>query len=768
MSITLRRKHIESIVGADRRDPSDLLGAHVIRYCKKRLVAVRAFLRNAAKATAVELDGDGAQWPMQRTHEHGLFEVRIPERTEVFRYELRIEDFDGNQHVMRDPYSFLPVLGDLDLHLFNEGNHRRLWEKLGAHVMTVDGAAGVHFAVWAPNGRRVSVVGDFNGWDGCWHPMRPMGSSGVWELFVPGLSEGEKYKFEIKTQDGQLRLKSDPMAFYYEPRPKTASIVYDLNLYHWRDSEWMKARARRKPHEEPLNIYELHLGSWRRGPGNRFLTYAELADQLLDYVAAMGYTHIELLPVAEHPFDGSWGYQVTGYYAPTSRYGAPADFMYFIDQCHQRGIGVILDWVPAHFPRDDFALRWFDGTALYEHADPRKGEHRDWNTMIFNYGRHEVRNFLIDNALFWFDRYHVDGLRVDAVASMLYLDYSRKPGEWIPNEFGGNENLEAIDFMKRTNELLYGEFPGAMMIAEESTAFAGVSRAVHLGGLGFGFKWNMGWMHDVLQYMGLDAVYRKHHQGKLTFGLLYAFSENFILVLSHDEVVHGKRSLLGKMPGDAWQRFANLRLLYAFMFAHPGKKMLFMGGEIGQPEEWNADTSLNWRLLEHENHKALHQFVRHLNYFYRSEPSLWELDHKSAGFEWIDFHDEGNSIVSFLRRGKSGAPLIWVFNFTPVIQWGYRVGVPEQGFYRELLNTDSSLYGGSNVGNLGGVQADMTPKSGRPFSLNLTLPPLAALAFKLADISEPGKPAAPDRLEESESLDSGASTGPFSTVPDQG
>jgi len=737
MSVTLSKSQIESIVGADRRDPFGLLGAHVIKGRAKRTVVVRAFLKDAATVTVAELGGEGALWPMQRTHEAGLFEVRIAERPEVFRYELRVEDSCGRQRTSRDPYSFLPILGDLDLHLFNEGNHLRLWEMLGAHLMTVDGATGVHFAVWAPNGRRVSVAGDFNGWDGRWHPMRPLGSSGVWELFVPGLIEGEKYKFEIKTQDGQLRLKSDPMAYYYEPRPKTASIVYDLDIYRWRDDEWMEARAGRKPHEEPVNIYEVHLGSWRRGKDNRFLTYAELADQLLDYVVEMGYTHLELLPAAEHPFDGSWGYQVTGYYAPTSRYGAPADFMYFVDRCHQRGIGVILDWVPAHFPRDDFALRWFDGTALYEHADPRKGEHQDWKTMIFNYGRHEVRNFLVANALFWLERYHVDGLRVDAVASMLYLDYSRKPGEWIPNQYGGNENLEAIALIKRTNELAYGKFPGVMMVAEESTAFAGVSRPVHLGGLGFGFKWNMGWMHDVLQYMSLDAVHRKYHQDGLTFGLVYAFSENFILVLSHDEVVHGKRSLLGRMPGDTWQKFANLRLLYAFMLAHPGKKMLFMGGEFAQIREWDANSSLNWELLELENHKALHQLVRDLNRFYRCESCLWEVDHNGAGFEWIDFHDANNSVVSFLRRGTSGPPIIWVFNFTPVIRRGYRVGVPEAGFYSELVNSDSSRYGGSNVGNLGGVLAEKIPQAGRPFSLHLTLPPLAALAFKLSDAPVP-------------------------------
>jgi len=730
MGTTLNKNQIETIIGADRRDPFDLLGAHVINRQGSKMVAVRVFLRDAAQVTVVELDGERARWPMQRTHEHGLFEARIPERRQVFRYELHIEDFRGDRRVTRDPYSFLPILGDLDLHLFNEGNHLRLWEKFGAHVITVDGARGVHFAVWAPNGRRVSVVGDFNSWDGRWHPMRSLGSSGVWELFIPGLTEGERYKIEIKTHDGQLRLKSDPMGFLFERRPKTASVVYDLDSYRWSDGEWMEARAARNIHEAPVNIYEVHLGSWRRGESSRLPTYNELADGLLDYVVEMGYTHIELMPVAEHPFDGSWGYQVTGYFAPTSRYGTPAEFMHFVDRCHKRGIGVIVDWVPAHFPRDDFALRWFDGTALYEHADPRKGEHQDWNTMIFNYGRHEVRNFLIANALFWFDRYHVDGLRVDAVASMLYLDYSRKPGEWIPNQYGGNENLEAIDFMKRTNELVYRQFPGVLMIAEESTTFAGVSRPVHLGGLGFGFKWNMGWMHDILKYMSLDPVYRKHHQSNLTFGIVYAFYENFILVLSHDEVVHGKGSLLSKMPGDDWQKFANLRLLLAFMLAHPGKKMLFMGGELGQWREWSESRQLDWNLLEYGRHQVLNRFVREINRFYLLEPALWQLDDRPSGFEWIDCHDADNSIVSFLRRAKSGPPVVWVFNFTPVVRNDYRVGVPAPGFYRELVNTDAEIYGGSNVGNLGGVTAEPIPQGAMLHSLNLMIPPLGALALK--------------------------------------
>ncbi len=732
MSLTLTKHQVDAVLHTDQHDPFRVLGAHVVMKKGQKQVAVRAFLRDAKQATVVETDGERREWPMTRTREEGLFEALIAERQEVFRYELRIEDYQGRQRVTRDPYSFLPILGELDLHLFNEGNHWKLWEKLGAHVMTVDGARGVHFAVWAPNARRVSVVGDFNAWDGRWHPMRTLGGSGVWELFVPGVGAGTKYKFEIKTQEGSLRLKSDPMGFHFELRPATASVVWELDGHEWHDREWMDARAKRDPHAAPMNVYEVHLGSWRRGEHDRFLTYRELADALVPYVKDLGYSHIELLPVAEHPLDQSWGYQVTGYYAATSRFGTPQDFMYFVDRCHQSGIGVIVDWVPAHFPKDDYALRWFDGTSLYEHADPRQGEHQDWGTLIFNYGRNEVRNFLIANALFWFDRYHVDGLRVDAVASMLYLDYSRKQGEWVPNRYGGNENLEAVDFIKRCNERVYGEFPGVMMIAEESTAFGGVSRPVYLGGLGFGFKWNMGWMHDVLEYFAKDPVHRKYHQHNLTFGLLYAFHENFILVLSHDEVVHGKRSLLNKMPGDDWQRFANLRLLHAFMCGHPGKKMLFMGGEFGQWKEWDSRYSIDWHLLDYAPHQGLQRLVRDLNRLYRSQPALWELDHHHTGFEWIDFHDVEKSIVSFLRRGRSGEAVVWVFNLTPEVRRDYRVGVPEPGFYRELLNTDAAVYGGSDVGNSGGVEAEQTPQAGRPCSLRLTLPPLAALAFKKA------------------------------------
>lgn len=736
--VVTKTSDIMKIVNSECHDPFAILGMHPIKYEGKNAVVVRAFLREAESVEVVDAEHPKKAWPMRRLHTSGFFEAVITGRTKVFAYRLRITDHKGGVRTIVDPYCFLPVLGELDLHLFGEGNHLRLWEKMGAHPITLGDISGVHFAVWAPNAKRVSVVGDFNGWDGRWHQMRVLGSSGVWEIFIPGLTVGEKYKYEVKTKQDHLYLKSDPFAFYCELRPNTASIVYDLCGYEWHDQEWMEARSKRIPHNEPVIIYEVHLGSWMRD-GHRMLTYRELAEKLVPYVVEMGFTHIELLPLAEHPYDESWGYQVTNYYAPTSRYGTPHDFMYFVDRCHQAGIGVIMDWVPAHFPRDAHGLAWFDGTALYEHADPRRGEHRDWGTLIFNYGRNEVRNFLQANALYWLDQYHLDGLRVDAVASMLYLDYSRKPGEWIPNQFGGNENLEAISFLKRTNELVYTHHPGIMMIAEESTAFPAVSKPVYLGGLGFGFKWNMGWMHDILSYFSKDPIYRKYHQNQITFGLLYAFTENFILALSHDEVVHGKRSLLNRMPGDMWQKFANLRLLFAFMAGHPGKKLLFMGGEFGQWNEWYSQVSLDWHLLQYDSHKGVQRLVKDLNMLLRSEPPLYECDFDWRGFEWIDFRDADNSVVSFLRRGKDSTapPIIFVANFTPVVRYGYRIGVPYPGRYREVLNTDSVHYGGSNVGNAGGVMADEIPLHGRPYSVSLTLPPLAMLVLKPENITPP-------------------------------
>jgi len=627
------------------------------------------------------------------------------------------------------------IITDYDLYLFGEGNHLRIYEKLGAHLVELNGTEGVHFALWAPNAEEVSLIGSFNNWDPTRHKLLPLGSSGIWYTFVPGLKEGQMYKYQIKSKiNGDIRIKADPFGFYFEERPKTATIVYDINKYNWADQQWMEARRKVDPLRKPMSIYEVHLGSWLRRDDGGFLTYRELAEKLIPYVKEMGFTHIELLPVTEHPLDESWGYQCTGYFAPTSRYGRPEDFMYFIDACHQAGIAVIIDWVPAHFPKDDFSLRRFDGTCLYEHEDPRQGEHKDWGTLIFNYGRNEVRNFLIASAMFWLDRYHVDGLRVDAVASMLYLDYSKKEGEWIPNKYGGRENLEAVDFLKRLNETVHLYYPGAVTIAEESTAWPGVSRPTYVGGLGFTFKWNMGWMHDTLEYFQKDPIFRKYHHSNLTFSLLYAFSENFVLPLSHDEVVHEKRSLIEKMPGDRWQRFANLRALFGYMYGHPGKKLLFMGGEFGQTKEWDCKGQLQWELLEDDLHRGLRQYVMDLNRIYLSEPALFEQDFEHEGFEWIDFSNAEESIISFIRRASNRDNfLVFVCNFTPVPRYNYLIGVPEPGFYREILNSDSELYGGSNMGNLGGVSAEANPIHNRPFSIKITLPPLSILIFKLTE-----------------------------------
>jgi len=623
---------------------------------------------------------------------------------------------------------------DYQLYLFNQGTNYHSYKMLGAHLLEKDGVVGTHFAVWAPNARRVSVVGDFNCWDGRAHVMNRLGDSGVWELFIPGVKEFDLYKYEIENFYGQVVLKSDPYAFYSELRPCTASVVYNLHRYKWRDDEWMRQRAATPIYDKPLLIYEVHLGSWRRKEGNGFLSYRELAKELIPYVKDMGYTHIELLPVAEHPYDGSWGYQTTGYYSVTSRYGTPEDFMFFVDECHLAGIGVILDWVPAHFPRDGHGLIRFDGTALYEHEDPRRGEHPHWGTLIFNYGRNEVRSFLISNAVFWFDVYHVDGLRVDAVASMLYLDYGKSWGEWLPNRYGGKENLEAIEFMRKMNEVVFHYFPNVLMIAEESTAWPMVTRPVYLGGLGFNYKWNMGWMNDILRYMSLDPIYRKWHHENLTFSMVYAFSENFILPLSHDEVVHGKRSLLDKMPGDYWQKFANLRLLYGYMMAHPGKKLLFMGGEFGQFAEWNFGASLDWHLLDYEMHRKLHYYVKMLNHFYLENRALWECDHGWEGFRWIDHHDYSQSIVSFIRKGKEQDDwLIVVCNFTPVVRHGYRIGVPWPGEYREVFNSDDPAYGGSGQGNFDVIVSENVPWHGFSQSISITLPPLAVVFFKYTD-----------------------------------
>jgi 1,4-alpha-glucan branching enzyme len=626
------------------------------------------------------------------------------------------------------------TLSDFDIYLWSEGTHYRAYEKLGAHLTEQNGVAGTHFAVWAPNARAVSVLGDFNNWQPGVHPMHSVRSSGIWECFIPGVGQGALYKYAITSRLSNYSVeKADPYGFAAEIRPRTASKVWDLSGYKWNDQEWMARRGRVQALNAPLSIYEVHLGSWRRVPeeGNRWLTYREAADWLGDYLYDMGYTHVEFLPLMEHPLDASWGYQTVGYYAPTSRFGTPQDLMYLIDTLHQRGIGVLFDWVPAHFPRDQHGLGYFDGTHLYEHADPRQGEHPDWGTFIFNYGRREVSNFLIGNALFWLDKYHIDGLRVDAVASMLYLDYSRKEGEWTPNEFGGRENLQAIAFLRRLNERIYGEYPDVITIAEESTSWPQVSRPTYLGGLGFGYKWDMGWMHDTLDFMSHDPVHRKYHYNQLTFRLMYAFSENFVLPLSHDEVVHGKRSLLSKMPGDEWQKFANLRLLFGYMYAQPGKKLLFMGGEFGQWNEWNFDASLDWHLLQNPLHRGLQRWVRDLNTFYRGEPAMHVLDCDPAGFEWIDCCDAETSVLSLLRKSRSpNDTLAIVCNFTPVPRHNYQIGVPQGGFWQEVLNSDAPLYGGSGQGNFGGTAAVPVPCHGRDYMLTITVPPLGLVAFK--------------------------------------
>jgi 1,4-alpha-glucan branching enzyme len=742
---TLDQGAIDAICGAYHGDPFAVLGMH---QAGEQLV-VRVFRPDAKSVTVQDAGDTSRSFPAVRIHDDGLFEAVLDGAEERFRYTVQLTGHGGSEWTERDPYSFGILLGPLDLHLFSEGQHWELYDKLGAHLCEIDGVRGTSFHVWAPNAQRVSVVGDFNGWDGRRHVMRKLLGCGVWEIFLPGVLEGAHYKFEVKQSHGAVVAKSDPFAFYGQHGVKTASMVFDLDRYQWADDEWMTARGKKEWHREPISIYEVHLGSWRRkaDEGGRALSYRELADELLDYVIYMGYTHVELLPVAEHPFDGSWGYQVTGFFAPTSRFGNPDEFRYFVDRAHQKGVGVILDWVPGHFPKDMHGLAEFDGTDLYEHADPRKGEHMDWGTLIPNYGRNEVRNFFIANALFWLAEYHIDGLRVDAVASMLYLDYSRKAGEWVPNEHGGRENLEAIYFLKRFNEVCYERHPGIMTIAEESTAWPGVSRPTYLGGLGFGLKWNMGWMHDFLNYMSMDPVHRRFHQGEITFSLVYAFHEHFVLVLSHDEVVHGKGSLITKMPGDVWQRFANLRMFYAWMYAHPGKKLLFMGCEFGQWREWNHDSSLDWHLCDLPEHDGLKRFVQHLNWLYRNEPALYDQDDTYEGFEWIDFHDSDNSVVAFIRKSRSGDNIAFVINATPIPREAYRIGVNGEGWYEEVLNSDAQTYGGSNVGNYGGQHAEAQPWQGKSHSLLLTLPPLAVVGFKRKpySTSEEEIPAIADR-----------------------
>jgi 1,4-alpha-glucan branching enzyme len=715
---------IEAIVRRDLADPHRLLGAHA----QDGGVVVRAFRPAAAKVVA-RPDG-GQPVELKQRHPAGLFEGELAGVTLPLHYELEVQYGSGETYTLRDPYSFLPTLGDIDLYLAGEGRHEELYEKLGAHVLELEGVTGVAFAVWAPSARSASVVGDFNSWDGRLHPMRSLGASGIWELFVPGVPEGSRYKFELRSQDGDLLLRADPFAFEAELPPKTASVV-NRSRYEWGDERWLAARTEREPLRGPMSIYEVHMGSWRLNPleGNRSLTYLELADELAAYVTDLGFTHVELLPVMAHPFSGSWGYQVTSYFAPTPRFGTPDQFRAFVDRLHQAGVGVILDWVPAHFPRDEWALARFDGTALFEHADPRRGAHPDWGTLIFNLGRHEVSNFLLSSALYWLREHHGDGLRVDAVASMLYLDYSRTAGQWVPNEFGGREDLEAVAFLKELNEVAYSREPGIVTAAEESTAWPGVSRPTYLGGLGFGFKWNMGWMHDTLGYFQYDPIHRRYHHHELTFSLVYAFSENFILPLSHDEVVHGKGSMYSKMPGDRWQKFANLRALYAYMWAHPGKKLLFMGCELAQEAEWSHERSLDWHLLENPGHAGIQSLVRDLNRVYRERPALWEIDEDSRGFWWLEPNDAENNVVAFCRAGEDPATdvVACVCNLSPVPRERYRLGLPQAGRWVEVLNTDASVYGGGNVGNLGGVQADAQGWHGQPFSAEVTIPPLAVL-----------------------------------------
>ena len=666
---------------------------------------------------------------MERLHADGFFEVTIADREEWFRYQLEYTDADGNTWRSYDPYSFSPTLSEFDRHLFGAGTHYEIYEKMGGRLMTHEGARGAAFSVWAPNAKAVSVIGDFNNWDARRSPMRRLGESGIWELFLPAAAEGDKYKFHVTQCDGRVVDKTDPYGVYAEVRPNNASVLYPLKRYKWKDRRWMTARRKYDFRAAPMNIYEVHLGSWKRAEGNRFLSYTELAEQLIPYVKEMGYTHIEMLPVEEHPFDGSWGYQVTGYYAPTSRYGSPDEFKQFVDACHQNGISVILDWVPAHFPKDDFALARFDGTALYEHQDPRLGEHIQWGTYIFNYGRKEVANFLLANALYWMDIFHIDGLRVDAVASLLRLDFCKEEGQWLPNVYGGSENLEAIEFLKHMNSVIAEREPGALMIAEDSTAWPGVTKKVEEGGLGFSLKWNMGWMNDFLSYIKLDPIYRKYHQNKLTFGMAYHYAENFVLVLSHDEVVHTKSSMIGKMPGDVWQSFANLRLSYGFMMGHPGKKLLFMGGEFAQYSEWSEARSLDWHLLQYADHQEMQAYVKELNHLYAEEPAFWAEDFDPNGFQWIECDDAESSIVSFVRRSQE-KELVFLCNFTPVVHRGFSLGVPQEGVYHERLNSDAARFGGSDVINAVPLQSRAEPAGRCPFQVELDVPPLGMVILE--------------------------------------
>ena len=757
MHTTVSLQDVRRLVDGHHPDASALLGPHAIDYRGRSATSVRSYQPGAASVAIIDRES-GIRRPMRKIHPGGVFEaicdwspwasgdhvrrdnghndrsdVRPTHSATSTRYSLETTDTAGNVRQTIDPYAVPSRFGETDRFLFGQGNHYELYNLLGAHPTTVDGVDGVHFAVWAPNARSVQVIGDFNSWDGRTHIARVMENHGVWELFVPGVKAGDKYKFRVQSPDGRYLDKTDPVGFAAELPPRTASIVADLSTYAWNDGDWLAARAERDPMHTPMNVYEVHLGSWRKG-GDRthgWLDYRDLAHQLVEYCHRMNFTHVELMPVSEHPFTGSWGYQTVGYFAPTSRHGEPDDFMYFVDHLHQNGIGVLVDWVPAHFPKDEHGLAKFDGTALYEHADTRQGEHPDWGTLIFNYGRNEVRNFLVANALFWLDKYHIDGLRVDAVASMLYLDYSREAGEWVPNQHGGRENLEAIDFLKQFNAAVHERHPGVVTVAEESTAWPGVSRPLYDGGLGFTYKWNMGWMNDTLRYMRKEPIHRGHHQNELTFSLIYAFTENFMLPLSHDEVVHGKGALLSQMPGDMWQKFANLRLLYSYMWTHPGKKLLFMGGELGMWNEWDHDRGVEWELLDFDTHRGVQTMISDLNKLVVDNPALHELDFTGDGFEWVDCQNAQDSTLVYLRKPKSDAPAMLVAcNFTPVVREGYPIGVPQSGTWTEVFNSDSDRYGGTNVGNHPACATTGRPHHGRPDSIQANLPPLGVTIFR--------------------------------------
>jgi len=726
-SSTAPAAEVDRICRIEHHDPFSVLGCHPVTVEGRAAVAVRVLLPHAKKAYVLREHHPKRRrlWPVDG---RGLFEAVFTDRKRVFPYRLEVHNRDGSSYEWEDPYRFPPVLGDFDLQLLGEGNHLESWRALGAHVIEHCGLRGTHFAVWAPSARRVSVVGSCNGWDGRVHAMRSLGGSGVWEIFLPGVGPGETYKYEVAGADDSVVAKADPRAFYAEERPNSASRVWDIEGYEWGDQAWLQRRAGTDPLTSPMSVYEVHLGSWRLNAdeGYRWLSYRELAVELTGYVVEMGYTHVELLPVSEHPHDGSWGYQCLGYFAPTSRFGTPDDFLFLMDSLHRAGIGVILDWVPAHFPRDEHGLARFDGTALYEHADPQLGEHPDWGTLIFDYGRSEVRNFLISSALFWLEVCHIDGLRVDAVASMLYLDYSREDGEWTPNEHGGRENLRAVEFLQQLNEVCHGRNPGAVVIAEESTAYPGVSRPVHEGGLGFTFKWNMGWMHDTLDYFQRDPIHRRYHHNQLTFGMMYAYSENFVLPISHDEVVHMKGSLLGKMPGDDWQRRANLRLYLGLQWTMPGKPLLFMGQELGQPTEWSEGESLPWHLLDDPGHAGAQRYAAALNRVYRDQPSLWQRDHAPEGFQWLQADDADGGTLAFVRRAADPADHVVVAcNLTPVVRHDYVVGVPEGAPYREVLCSDGGDWGGSGITSPDPYPPQPHGAMGQPASLHLTLPPLA-------------------------------------------